>query len=113
MTDPVVTVDAYKTVSGESSMASYVESTGPLSVCLDASSWNSYTGGIMTSASCKSSSLKLDHAIQLVGYNTEGDVPYWIVRNSWTTDWGEDGFIYLKMGENTCGIADKAAMVEL
>ncbi len=44
----VLTVSGYTTVSGESSMASYVQATGPLSVCLDASSWNSYTGGIMS-----------------------------------------------------------------
>lgn len=46
--DPVVGISGYTTVNGESSMASYVTSTGPLSVCLDASSWNSYTGGIMS-----------------------------------------------------------------
>ena len=35
------------------------------------------------------------------------------VRNSWNTNWGVDGYIYLKMGENTCGIADMPAMVTL
>ena len=33
------------------------------------------------------------------------------VRNSWNTNWGNEGYIYLKMGENTCGIADMPAMV--
>ena len=36
---------------------------------------------------------------------------YWIVRNSWDTTWGEKGFIYLKMGENTCGVANLATQV--
>ena len=35
--------------------------------------------------------------------------PYWIVKNSWGTDWGEEGYIHLKMGEDVCGIA-RAAM---
>merc|ERR1719453_707818 len=78
-----------------------------------ASDWSSYTGGVMTSSSCSSSSMQLDHAIQLVGYNADASTPYWIVRNSWDTTWGNDGYIYLAMGENTCGLADKAAMVTL
>merc|ERR1712023_192336 len=97
----------------EDTLKANLASYGPVSIACDASEWSSYTGGILTSSSCKSSSLKLDHAIQLVGYNEDGDTPYWIVCNSWTTSWGEDGYIYLKMGENTCGIADKAAMVTL
>ena len=93
----------------KANLASY----GPISIACDASEWSSYAGGVFTSASCKSSSLRLDHAIQLIGYNEDGDTPYWIVRNSWDTTWGEEGMIYLKMGENTCGVADKAAMVTL
>merc|ERR1711908_188431 len=54
-------------------------------------------GGVLTSSSCASSSLKLDHAIQLVGYNADASTPYWIVRNSWGSSWGEDGYIYLEM----------------
>ena len=52
-------------------------------------------------------------AIQIVGYDSAASPPYWIVRNSWNTDWGLDGYMHLKMGENTCGLADKAAMVTL
>lgn len=52
-----VTVTDYYSVSGESSMATYVGETGPLSVCLDASSWNSYTGGIMKVCGCGSWSM--------------------------------------------------------
>merc|ERR1711988_851028 len=92
-------------------MATALEENGPISIAIDASEWNTYTGGIMTSASCSSNPRKMDHAVQTVGYNAEGDVPYWIVRNSWTDKWGEGGYIYLKMGENTCGIANLGAQV--
>ena len=48
-----------------------------------------------------------------MGYNTTASTPYWIVRNSWTSNWGEDGCIYLKMGTNTCGVADEATIPTL
>merc|ERR1711998_526676 len=96
--DTVVSITGYETVSGESSMASYVGSTGPLSVCLDASSWSTYTGGILSS--CGNS---VDHCVQAVGIDT--DEGYWKVRNSWGTSWGESGYIRLAYGQNTCDLA--------
>jgi len=92
----VVTVSAYYTISGETNMANYVTGTGPLSVCLDASSFNSYTGGIMSV--CGKS---VNHCVQAVGVDTTS---YWKVRNSWGTSWGEAGYIRLKYGQNTCAI---------
>jgi len=101
----VITVSKYTTISGESNMASYVQSTGPLSVCLDASSWSSYTGGIMSV--CGKS---VDHCVQAVGvYPTTGG--YWKVRNSWGTSWGESGFIRLSKGSNTCDITNDPTYV--
>lgn len=93
----------------QASVASY----GAPSICVDASSWGDYTGGVMTSDSCSKKYGKLDHCVQLVGYNTSASTPYWIVRNSWASDWGEDGCIYLKFGDNTCGVADEATIPTL
>jgi C1A family cysteine protease len=101
----VVKATGYTTVSssasGESKMASYVQATGPLSVCVDAETWSSYTGGIMSK--CGTS---VDHCVQAVGIDTAGG--YWKVRNSWGTSWGESGFIRLSYGSNTCAIASDA-----
>ena len=36
---------------------------------------------------------------------------YWIVRNSWDTDWGNDGYIWVEAGRNVCGIALEATIV--
>jgi len=93
----VASVTGYATVSGESTMASYVQSKGPLSICIDASTWSSYTGGIVTT--CGHS---INHAVQAVGIDTSAG--YWKVRNSWGTSWGESGYIRLKYNANTCGI---------
>jgi hypothetical protein len=92
-----VTIEEYYTVNGEEDMENYVKSTGPLSICLAASSWSSYQTGIVSS--CDN---QVDHCVQVVGVNSKDG--YWIVRNSWGTEWGEDGYIYLKTGENMCDI---------
>jgi C1A family cysteine protease len=84
---------------------------GPLSVCVNAGSWDFYSGGVL-SAKCSGAWSKLDHCVQLVGYDTTASKPYWKVRNSWGRSWGERGFIRLPMGENACGIADEATYVK-
>jgi C1A family cysteine protease len=87
----------------------------PASICVDASTWQTYTSGILTSASgCQSAYDALDHCVQLVGYGTDpSGTPFWSVRNSWATSWGEAGYIRLKYGENTCGVADEATFVQV
>ena len=35
------------------------------------------------------------HAVMVVGYTTKNNEPYWIVRNSWGTSWGDNGYFYL------------------
>lgn len=96
--DYVVTVSSYTKIADEDSMISYVLSTGPLSICLDASSWSSYVSGVITTCGTD-----VDHCVQAVGINL--DEGYWIVRNSWGTEWGDAGYIYLASGENMCDIS--------
>jgi C1A family cysteine protease len=102
----VVSLTGYTTINGETNMANYVLSTGPLSVCLDASSWNSYTGGIM-----KVCGNNVDHCVQAVGVDTSSTNGYWLVRNSWGTSWGESGYIQLAYGSNTCDITNDPTYV--
>lgn len=106
----VVQTTSYTTVSetaeGEADMAAYVQSTGPLSICVDASEWSSYTGGIMSVCGDD-----VDHCVQVVGLNM--DEKYWKVRNSWGADWAEDGFIRLSYGNNTCQLASDANYVDV
>jgi len=66
---------------------------GPVSISVDATSWSFYNGGIFDG--CSHTSLDINHAVQLVGYGTEGGKDFWIVRNSWGSSWGERGFIRL------------------
>jgi C1A family cysteine protease len=96
----------------EATLISNLKSTQPVSICVDASSWSSYTGGVFPTSSCSSAYSKLDHCVQLVGYENYGSsTGYYLVRNSWGDDWGEDGYIYLYIGSNACGIADVTTIV--
>merc|ERR1711904_487951 len=86
----------------------------PLSVCVNAGAWNDYTGGVLTSAACGSMGAdSQDHCVMAVGFNATAPTPYRIVRNSWATTWGEQGYIYLEMAKNTCGLADDATIPEV
>jgi C1A family cysteine protease len=99
----VASISGYTTVRGEDQMASYVQSTGPLSVCVDASSWSSYRGGVMSACG-----KQVNHCVQAVGVDASS---YWKVRNSWGTSWGESGHIRLAFGQNTCAITNDPTYV--
>merc|ERR1712176_1311849 len=98
----------------EDALAAALVSKGPISICVNAggSGWQNYKKGIYTRR-CSGASSDLDHCVQLVGYDKSGPTPYWIVRNSWNTDWGMNGYMHLKMGENLCGVADEATIADV
>jgi len=87
----------------EAQMNQNLQSWAPLSICLDAANWQDYTSGVMTAWECAWIN-ELDHCVQAVGINSAASTPYWIVRNSWGTDWGVNGYIWLEYGANTCGL---------
>jgi len=98
-----------KRASSEKKMVAKIQHT-PISVCVDAEAWQTYHSGVIG----RSCGKDLDHCVQAVGYQaagSNGKKPYWIVRNSWNTDWGVDGFIYVQAGINACGIATDATVV--
>jgi len=102
-----ITGFAYATQSrNETAMQAAMITKGPLSICVDAETWQTYTGGIIKSNCARD----LDHCVQVVGWDTN-QVPYWIVRNSWGTDWGLDGYLYVERNKDLCGIADEATYV--
>lgn len=84
---------------------------GPLAVGVDAGSerFRFYSEGIYHRDACGTRPRDLDHAVVLVGYGTsdEGE-DYWLVRNSWSKLWGDDGYIKISRSGNDCGIAADA-----
>jgi cathepsin L len=77
---------------------------GPLAISVDASQWHLYESGVFDG--CNVTNPDIDHGVQLVGYGTtEKGVNFWIIRNSWTPDFGEDGFIrVLRDNPPVCGL---------
>lgn len=81
-----------------------VANVGPIAISVAAGSfgWQMYGGGVY-SGSC---GYDEDHAVQMVGYGTDG-ADYWLVRNSWGSGWGEEGYIRIKRfgeGKEPCGM---------
>jgi len=102
------TISGYKYVTrtkDESQMKTAVATVAPISICVNAAPWQSYSKGIMTAKQCSNS---LDHCVQITGYDTTSSTPFWNVRNSWGTNWGENGYIRLEYGKNTCGLSQEA-----
>jgi len=99
--------------ANEDQMAAYLTKNGPVSVALDAGYLQDYSSGIIDPwvpiMECDPNAL--DHALLVVGFGEEENwmgenVPFWIVKNSWGEDWGENGYFRIFRGENVCGIAN-------
>jgi len=106
---PVYYVEEYGRVHGEEAMMSEIYHRGPIACMLAADPIVDYTGGI---AAIFLEHFVMDHIISVVGYgNDEDGTPYWLVRNSWGSFWGEDGFIRVHRGNNSLGIEDTCFFV--
>jgi hypothetical protein len=68
-----------------------------------------YDSGVYYEPSCNSMYYGLNHAVLAVGYGNLNGINYFLVKNSWGTDWGQSGYIYMtRDGSNNCGIATYA-----
>ena len=119
----------------ESFMRTVLVKNGPLSIAFNANGMDFYIHGIVgcpegIGTSTDDSSYicggaisspdaqgftcdptSLDHAVLIVGYGVQhttdqGDLEYWVIKNSWGTAWGEDGYYRLIRGVNACGVAN-------
>merc|ERR1719453_802884 len=101
---PNATISEYGSIEGADNMAKEIMARGPISCGIDASPILKYTGGIASM-----SGEMVDHVISVVGWGTEGNKQYWIVRNSWGEYWGEMGYIRVEKGNNALQLESQCA----
>jgi len=86
----------------ESQMQQWVYQQSPVSICVDAETWQYYQGGVVTANTCGTS---IDHCVQITGWAPQSGATAWNVRNSWGTGWGNNGYIWVQYGQDACAIA--------
>ncbi|XP_046356487.1 procathepsin L-like [Haliotis rufescens] len=81
----------------------------PLAVLIDSSaaSFERYQNGIYNDTDC--SRTEVGHAMQVVGYGEEDGQEFWICKNTWGNTWGDQGYVRMKKGADTCGIESHAS----
>ena len=80
---------------------------GPMSVSIDAGhrSLSFYSRGVYYEKDCNNTPEGLDHSVAAVGYGELNGEPYWLIKNSWSTYWGNDGYVLMAQRDNNCGVA--------
>lgn len=113
--NPVVTIRDHCFIKQRSTDAEtedvmrYHLAQGPVVIGINANKAQFYTGGVMDEKNCNPKGV--NHAVVAVGYNVSASEPYWIIRNSWSDSWGEEGYFRMIYGKNACGIATSASYV--
>lgn len=102
---PVASISGYVKLpeNNYTALMNAIAQVGPVAVSVGASTWSAYSSGIFKGCP---KDVVINHAVTLVGYGTENGEDYWIVRNSWSPTWGEDGYIRVARSANddtNCG----------
>ena len=88
----------------------------PVAVAIEADTryFQFYAEGILDSLECGT---KLDHGVLIVGYGEDDGKKYWLVKNSWSSNWGEEGYVKIartdsRNNEGICGIAMQPSFIQ-
>ena len=112
--EPVADISGCVNVSPNELQLTYAVAQQPVSVSIEADSrsFQLYSGGVYNDSSCGTT---LDHGVLAVGYGTDTGKDYWIVKNSWSSSWGDAGYIKILRNsvatstKGMCGIAMDAS----
>jgi hypothetical protein len=106
----------YNTPQGDvQALVQAVYEHGPISIAIDAShlSFSFYSHGVYFEPQCGNTPDDLDHQVLAVGYGSLDGTPYILVKNSWSTHWGNAGYILMSQKDNNCGIATDASYADV
>ncbi|KAL1781367.1 pro-cathepsin H [Sigmodon hispidus] len=94
------------TLNDEKAMVEAVALHNPVSFAFEVTEdFMMYRKGIYSSTTCHQTPDKVNHAVLAVGYGEQDGILYWIVKNSWGTQWGDKGYFLIERGKNMCGLA--------
>ncbi|XP_061711443.1 procathepsin L-like [Cydia pomonella] len=91
-----------KEMMDEEQLKVLLANRGPISIAINSQDFGYYQKGILIPNMCKGR--PIDHAVLLVGYGEENGQKYWLIKNSWGTGWGEQGYVRMLRGVNACNI---------
>ncbi|KAL0861381.1 hypothetical protein ABMA27_008929 [Loxostege sticticalis] len=94
------------TSNNENALRLAIFKHGPISVAIDASqkTFSFYSNGVYYEPKCKNKIDELDHAVLAVGYGILKGQKYWLIKNSWSNLWGNDGYVLMSSRNNNCGV---------
>lgn len=90
--------------TNEETLKAFLYKNGPVSITMNASTLQYYQGGVydVPLAYCPYAP---NHGVTLIGYGvTSTGIPYWVIKNSWGPQWGENGFFRIRRGTGLCGV---------
>ncbi|KRY33963.1 Viral cathepsin, partial [Trichinella spiralis] len=97
-------------VSGkqEKELIALLTNWGPSIVMIEVPRWMQfYKSGVIKHTQCAK---QPEHAVMLVGYNLTSPTPYYLIKNSWGKEWGENGYMRVQAGKNSCGLAENVVI---
>ncbi|KAK9812379.1 hypothetical protein WJX73_006336 [Symbiochloris irregularis] len=100
---------------GEEALKEALYTKGPMTVSVDAGpdAFQFYKSGVFDEAKCQTQLDKLDHAVIISGYGTSPEGQhYWLVKNTWSTNWGDKGYIQIARQPDDCGIASQPIYID-
>ncbi|KAJ7966822.1 Cysteine proteinase [Quillaja saponaria] len=112
----VASVSNFSVVSiDEDQIAANLVTNGPLAIAINAAFMQTYIGGVSCPYICGK---HLDHGVLLVGFGSAAfapirlkEKPYWIIKNSWGQNWGNNGYYHICRGRNVCGVDSMVSTV--
>ncbi|KAF3429884.1 hypothetical protein E2986_09760 [Frieseomelitta varia] len=84
-------------VDAEDELLITLATHGPVAAAVNALSWQNYLGGVIQ-YHCDGSFDNLNHAVQIIGYDKSAAIPHYIIKNSWGTNFGDKGYMYIGIG---------------